>query len=289
MRTAPVLAPALPEGLMFADRSLWFVIPLATLVLAGCPKKDDDEETVAPKPVKTTEPTPTATATTAVTLEPAVTQPGIVLRVKQELDNREDGITGTPLVATGAKGTLQGPTGWTSAKSGDFTVVTSADSKAKVGAVGGGTDKLEAAATALGLTGCQWNSGEPVTVGKGKVAGSAADGGCKKGTANVATAYVHFAAENLFVVGTWDADGDANSVFGSMRSVAKVTGGDGTGIAACCNALRQNAKSAPPEQQGAYMLAAGACDALRSNPQASAALGQVRAMLAGAAVPSSCR
>jgi hypothetical protein len=273
---------------MLAHRSLWFVVPLAALVLAGCPKKDDDEETAA-KPVKAPDPVPTATATTAVTLEPAVTQPGIVLRVKQELDNREDGITGSPLAAAGARGTLQSPTGWTSAKSGDFTVVTSADSKAKIGAIGAGTEKLEAAATALGLTGCQWNSGEPVTVGKGKVPGSAADGGCKKGTINVATAYVHFAAENLLVVGAWDPDGDANSVFGSMRSVAKAAGGDATGIAACCTALRQNAKSAPPEQQGAYMLAAGACDALRSNPQARTMLGTVRGMLAGAAVPSSCR
>lgn len=66
-------------------------------------------------------------------------------------------------------------------------------------------------------------------------------------------------------------------------------GGDPTGIRACCSALRQNAKSAPPEQQGAYMMAAGACDAVRNSPQGRAALSQVRAALRGANVPSSCR
>lgn len=277
---------------MLVRRSLWLLVPLAAFVLTGCPKKDDEEEETTSKPVKTSapEPAPTPTPTTAVTLEPAITQPGIAMRVKQELDNREDGIAGSPLAATGARGTVQSPPNWTSAKSGDFTVVTAADSKAKIGAAGGGIDKLEAAATALGFTGCQWNSGETVTVGKGKLAGSAADGSCKKGTANVATAYVHFGPENLLVVGGWDPDGDSNSVFGSMRSVAKaVGGGDSSGIAACCNALRQNAKSAPPQQQGAYMLAAGACDAIRNNPQGRAALGTVRGMLAGASVPSACQ
>jgi hypothetical protein len=278
---------------MLVRRSLWLLVPLAAFVLAGCPKKDDEEEEEPAKTTKTTAepaPAPTPAPTTAVTLEPAITQPGISLRVKQELDNREDGIAGSPFTATGARGSVQSPTGWTGSKSGDVNLAASGDSKAKLAAVGGGIDKLEAAATALGLSGCQWNSGENATVGKGKLAASVADGTCKQGTTNVATAYAAFGGENLLVVGMWTPDGDANSVFGSMRSAAKVTGGgDSTGIGACCNALRQNAKSAPPQQQGMYMMAAGACDALRNNPQGRAALGQIRGMLAGASVPATCK
>lgn len=66
-------------------------------------------------------------------------------------------------------------------------------------------------------------------------------------------------------------------------------GGDPTGIRACCSALRQNAKSAPPEQQGAYAAAAGVCSGLVGSPQGRQALAQVRAALAGAGVPAACK
>jgi hypothetical protein len=90
------------------------------------------------------------------------------------------------------------------------------------------------------------------------------------------------------VLGSWDADGDSATVFGAMRSVAKAKGGVDE-IGACCAALAQNAKSAPPQQVPMYMMAAGTCNNLRSNPQGRAALGQVRAALAGANVPAACR
>jgi hypothetical protein len=96
-------------------------------------------------------------------------------------------------------------------------------------------------------------------------------------------------AEGLLVVGAWDADGDANGVFGSMRSINKAVGGDASGISACCQALRQNAKSAPPEQQGGYLMAAGVCEAMKNDPNGRAALGQVRAALGAAGAPAACR
>jgi hypothetical protein len=70
----------------------------------------------------------------------------------------------------------------------------------------------------------------------------------------------------------------------------KVVGtGDPTGVRKCCQALRQNAKSAPPEQQGGLLAAAGICDGLVNSPQGRQALGTVRSVLKGANVPADCK
>jgi hypothetical protein len=219
---------------------------------------------------------------------------GIEARVKAEVDTRTDGLTGSPLAVAGALASLQSPTGWATTKSGDFTVAASGDKKAQLAAAAvgpeGASGKLPGAVSALGLASCEWGSPEAVTVGKTKLAATAADGVCMRGTTSIRAAYVAPTAEKLVVVGAWDADGDSASVFGAMRSIAKATGGgDSTGIGACCSALRQNAKSAPPEQQSALLMAAGMCDALKNDPNGRAALAQVRAAAAAANVPSSCR
>lgn len=268
-----------------------FVVAAAVIASPAC--KDDPE----PQPVATTPPPvtaapePTSTGPTVISLTD--TKPGITPRVKAEVDNRADGITGTALAVTGATASMQSPTGWNTTK-GDVTVSASADNKAQLGVapIGaeGASGKVAAVVSALGLTECQWNSEESVTLGKSKLPATAADGVCKRGATKVETAYVAPSAEKLLVVGAWEPGGDMANVFGAMRSVAKAGGGGGdpTGIAACCAALRQNGANAPPEQKGAYMMAAGACDALKSNPQGRAALGQVRAMLRGMNAPSSC-
>jgi hypothetical protein len=197
------------------------------------------------------------------------------------------------MAAAGATATLQTPKGWAPVK-GDLTVVTAPDKKAEL-AVGsftpaeGPTAKLAAAATALGLASCEWGAPEPLTVGKTKLAATAADGVCKRGTAIVRTAYVAPTAEKLIVIGAVDTDGDSASVFGAMRSIAKPPTGDSSGIAACCAALRQNARMAPPEQQAYLVMAANMCDSMRRTPQGRATLAQVRAGLRGARVPSACR
>jgi len=70
----------------------------------------------------------------------------------------------------------------------------------------------------------------------------------------------------------------------------KVVGtGDPTGIRACCNALRQNANSAPLDQKGSYLAAAGMCDGLVNSPQGRQALVAVRGMLKGAGAPAQCK
>ncbi|MCC6551631.1 MAG: hypothetical protein IT372_01245 [Polyangiaceae bacterium] len=267
----------------------------ALLSLVAC-KKDDDSDLPPPAP---TAPPTTVVAPTPVPSQPTdlkVEEPGakIEARVRSELDGRADGITGSPLAVAGAKASLQSPSGWQTTR-GDLTVVASPDKKAQIaaGAFGaeGPTGKLAAATSALGLASCQWNAPESLTVGASKLAATAADGVCTRGAAKVRTAYVAPQAEGLLVVGGWDPDGDSAGVFGSMRSITKAAGGtgDASGIAACCAALRQNAKSAPPDQQGALIAAAGMCDAVRNNPQGRAALAQVRALLAGANVPATCR
>ena len=76
-----------------------------------------------------------------------------------------------------------------------------------------------------------------------------------------------------------DADADA----------PKVTGGDATGIRACCAALAQNANSAPLDQKPAYLQAAAVCQGLVNSPQGRQALVQLRGILRGANMPSSCK
>jgi hypothetical protein len=265
------------------------LVATALVGLLGCPKKDDDAPppvTVAPVAVVTT-----SSAPTELKIEPIQTE----ARVKREVDARADGITGSPMAVTGTVATLQSPTGWQVTK-GDMSVATSADGKAQLAAgsftaAEGALGKLAAATPALGLTGCQWGAPETLTVGAAKLAATGADGVCSRGTTQVHAAYVAPTAERMLVVAAWAPDGDATNCFGAMRSITKpvVAGGDSTGIGACCSALRQNAKSAPPEQQGPMLMAAGVCDAVRNSPQGRAALAQVRAVLAGASVPSSCR
>jgi hypothetical protein len=211
--------------------------------------------------------------------------------VKAELDNRADGITGAPLSANGAQATLHIPAGWAPVK-GDFTVVSPADKKAQlaVGAVAAAETvdaKLPAALTALGLTECQWNPPEPIVLGKGKLASTGADGVCKRGPAVMHTAYISPTAEHLLVVGAWEAGGDTANVFGAMRSIIKPPTVDP--LAACCAALRGNAKMAPPEQQGYLLMAAAACDSMRASPQGRAQIAQIRAALRGAQMPAQCR
>jgi hypothetical protein len=69
------------------------------------------------------------------------------------------------------------------------------------------------------------------------------------------------------------------------------TGGGGSfgQISKCCAALRQNAKSAPPEQAPSYMMAAQACEGLKNTPAANVAFSQIRSFLAGAKMPGACQ
>jgi hypothetical protein len=275
---------------MQSGKNVRNLVVLAAIVgLLGCPKKDDEDAPVALVP------TPVVATTSAAPAEIKPEPLKLEARVKGEVDARADGLTGSPMPVTGSVAALQSPTGWQVTK-GAVTIATSPDGKARLAAAPftaaeGPLGQLASASAALGLSACQWGAPEALTVGAGKLAATGADGLCTRGTAQVRAAYVAPTAERLLVVADWAPDGDSASCFGAMRSIAKpvVAGGDSTGIAACCSALRQNAKSAPPQQQGIMLMAAGACDALRSNPQGRAALGQVRAMLAGANVPSSCQ
>lgn len=266
------------------------ICAVAILGLFACGKKKDDEDGKQTSAASASAPAPTVSAAAP---EPKDEKPTIEPRVKAEVDGRADGIPGTPTGAAGAGATVQAPKGWAPTK-GELTVYAPADKKAQL-AVGaftpaeGPTAKLAAAATALGLTACEWGNAEPVTVGHGKLASTAADGVCKRGTAVVRTAFVAPIAEKLLVVGAWDGDGDAAAVFGAMRTIAKPPAGDSSGIAACCAALRQNARSAPPDQAPYLVMAANMCDSLRRSPQGRQTLAQIRAGLRGAHAPSACR
>ncbi|EYF04979.1 hypothetical protein [Chondromyces apiculatus] len=271
---------------------------VATLVLGlvACGNKDDDAGTVPLPPTTpvspTPEPAPTPTPTPTTSMQIEGANPKVEARVKAELDGRADGITGSALAVTGATASLQTPANWTVTK-GAVNVVSTADKKAQFAATATGTEgasaKLSTATEALGFASCEWGSTESLTLGKSKLSATAADGVCTRSGVQVRTAWV--TAEGLLVVGGWEPSGDSAGVFGAMRSIAKAGGGTGggDGISACCAALQQNSASAPPEQKGFYISAAAACNSLRSNPDARAALNQVRALLASANVPASCR
>lgn len=264
---------------------------LACVAFSGCGNAEPNGSAASASAIAVTPPPPSS-GPAVLTPDGPPTKPGIEPRVKAEVDARADGITGAPLAVTGARASLQTAPGWKTTP-GAIPVVTSGDEKVKLAASAfateGASGKLPAVETALGLATCTWNPAEPLTIGAAKLAGLGADGTCMLGTATVRTAYVAAQNEGLIVVGAWKPDADAAGVFGSMRSITKAatTGGD-AGIGPCCAALRQNANSAPLDQKSSLLIAAGVCDSLRSSPQGRAALGQVRAALRGAKMPSSC-
>lgn len=277
---------------------------VGTMVLVGCPKKEEGNEQPAAQPSTTAAPSAAALVAdptpppkkepTALVVESGVA--GVAARVKSEVDGKEPDPGERSAAIAAGKASFAPPTGWASGKSGIWATATSADKKAAVaagnfGATETASAKLAEAATALGYSECTWAPPETVSVGKDKLAGVAADGICKQGGAQVKTAYVAFDSMKALALGGWADGGDATGVFSTFRHTKGVAGGSGdsTGLKACCDALAQNANSAPPEQKGSYLTAAASCRALISNPQGRALLGQVRALLAGASVPANCR
>lgn len=75
------------------------------------------------------------------------------------------------------------------------------------------------------------------------------------------------------------ADADGGKAVGSF---------DRTGLKKCCSALRNNAKTAPIDQQTLLLGAAGVCDGVVANATSRDALAQVRGMLKAAKVPAEC-
>lgn len=86
-----------------------------------------------------------------------------------------------------------------------------------------------------------------------------------------------------------DAGSDADSGDADADAPKTGGGGDATGIRACCAALAQNAASAPLDQKPGYLQAAAVCNGLVNSPQGRGALVQLRGMLRGANMPSSCK
>ncbi len=79
-----------------------------------------------------------------------------------------------------------------------------------------------------------------------------------------------------------DADADAKKVVGK--------GTPAPSLKACCNALAQNAASAPPPNNVYMTQAAAVCHSMVAQGQGSGTiLGAVRGALKGAGMPSACR
>jgi hypothetical protein len=277
---------------------------IAVLALTACPKDETESDETAAKPATTQAPATTAAPTTSAptTLAPeAPGAPGIEAKAKAELDGKEPdaGFQGTALSVTGSKVTFTVPTGWKTTKSGAWHVSTAADEKGRfaAGSYASGDDttaKITEAATAASLTECKWSTPESISLGKDKLPATVSDGACKRGGTNVKAVAATLAGTdmNVIAVGGWDEGADSAAVFNTFRSAKKAGGGgDPTGIAACCAAIRSNGKSAPLAQQGVYASAAAACDAVRTNPQGRAALATARGILSagGGQIPAACQ
>jgi len=281
---------------MKVSRSVWAL--LAVIVLAGCPESDEEtEETEAKKDDKTeAKESGEASAKPVATIVPEDgPDPSVTARAKAELDGKAaTGSGGSTLSVSGTKVSFSTPNDWKSGKSGDFQTSTAGDEKARFAAADAKSDALgkrDAAAGALSLTECKWGATESITMGASKRSTNVADGLCKRGATEVPVVWADF--EGVVAVGGWDKGGGSDQkLFDVFRSAKAATGGGGdpTGIAACCSALRQNANSAPLNQKGSYLAAAAACDAVRKSPQGRAALAGARSMVrsSGGNVPTSC-
>ena len=278
---------------------------MTMIAVAGCPQKETTEETVEKAETSKSSkeengdegegekksPDPASSGSTKLEVdEPKPAAGGG--KIKAELDGGKEpdaAFSGAALTAGKTKFTT--PQGWKSTTVDGVSVYTATDDKARFGAKASTspTGDLESTAKALGLSDCKWNTADPITIGKDKLAADAADGTCKRGAGDVQAHYVALSGEGTIAMGAYDPGGDEKSVFNAFKSALKVTGGGVDPIAACCAALSANAASAPPQFKGAYIAAAGACNAVRGNPQGKAALAGVRAALAGASMPAACR
>lgn len=238
---------------------------VSAILASGCKSKSDDTP-----PMPTAQPTATVTQPAVLaTAQPA--GPGDV--VKSELDNRSDGVTGTPVTASGAKASIQVAPDWKIVK-GAVETASATDQRSRLGVAAYGAEgpagQLDKLASGTGVGGCQWAAPQTLTVGKDNLPTQAADGTCSKGATKESAAYM--AAEGLVVMGSWDDGADRNALFGAMRSVAKPKMGTAgpTNLVACCRALAQNAKSAPPPQNAYMLQAAATCEAAASANNAAA-------------------
>lgn len=241
---------------MRTHHAFWF----SPLLLLACWNKESDDP--PPPPVVASPPPATTVSASPLVLATAAPAAGVALA---ELDNRSDGIAGTVVTVAGAKATVQFPTAWKVTK-GDVQSAVAPDERARVAAAAadasGYTSALTKQAVALGLSGCDWRPPQPATVGKDQLSAQVGDGTCKRGAGTVTAAFM--TAEGLVVAGAWDDGGDRTSVFGSMRSLAKLAGRAGGGVSklvACCRVLAQNGKSAPPPQDQYMAQAAAVCEA----------------------------
>lgn len=242
-------------------------------------------------------PTPPPAATSAAAVVPDSPTAATSTIVKTELDGKEPDAGWTGASLTVQKLSFTTAKDW-AAKNGDFSVAAAADGSTGVAAGkypdGAQPSSLrDAAAKALGVTDCTWASTETVSLGKDKLAAQAADGTCKRDGKPAKAVFVATSGKDMSVlaVGAWDDGKDMKPVLNTLRSAKGAGGGgDSTGIAACCAAIKQNMASAPIMYQGAYAAAYGACNSAMSSPDGKKALGTVRSMLSMAGgAPASCR
>ena len=276
------------------------LVALSLIALtAACKEKDESEAPKKASTGATTVPTVVATASATAVAQvvpdapPSAAGSGLA---KAELDGKEPdaGWAGSSLSAS--KLTFVHPRDWT-AKSGDFSSAALADGSHGLAAGkypdgASGSSLRDAAAKALGLTECSWGTSETISLGKDKLSAEAADATCKRAGKAAKALFVATSGKdmNVVAVGSWDDGTDNKSVLNTLRSAkGAAVGGDSSGIAACCAAIKQNMASAPLMYQGAYAAAFGACNSARSNPQGAQALGAVRGLLGAVGVPGACR
>ncbi len=269
------------------------------LGVAACPSASESDTTAeAPgsgsaKSSAATSANPAPSATSSGAASSAPSEVAIVPLAKAELDGKEAAAThkGKALGVEGAKATFTVLDDW-SHGTADVRTAIAKDEKARFAATGyadgsSTTDKADAAAKELKLTGCRWAADEDITLGKDKLPTKVADGACKRDqtTVRAIRAVVTDVDANIVAIGAWDDGADTGSVLETFRSLAKASGS----VAACCDAIASNMISAPPEQKLGYGAALALCRSAMASPEGREVLGQVRGKLGSLPIPAACQ
>ena len=96
-------------------------------------------------------------------------------------------------------------------------------------------------------------------------------------------------AQGTAPVQTIDVPVDAPEEVGDADADAKPTGGGGSNIMACCNALANAAGQSPPPNNMYLKAAADYCMGASKAPNTRQTLSQIAGMLRGASLPGACR
>ncbi len=212
-------------------KAIFFPVIMAALAFAaGCDKKPDGSA-----PAGSSAPAASAAAKGGGAKsgkKPDKPKPAPKAQAKAELDKKPEAkLTGEPLEIPGTNGAFTTPTGWHKSSKGDFATSFSGAGEAFVAASpfakdADPTPKLQAVASTLELSECEWKDPSDVTIGDGELPAKVADGECQSGDRWVEVMYALIPGDdlNVFVFGAVTdraSDAEKKETIEVLRSIHK--------------------------------------------------------------------